>query len=70
MCHYFESKTQFKDCEADPQHVISRRRYDKCDEAKRTGYTCVNAQPAKGENGEVIMTGTSKRPGKCPTCLS
>jgi hypothetical protein len=59
-----------RDCEADPKHVISRRQYDRCDEAKNNGFSCEDAQPAKGENGEDIMTGTSKRPGKCPSCLS
>ena len=70
MCNYYESKMTFKGCEANPKHVIQRRNYDKCEEAKNTGYVCDDPAPAKGRNGEIILTGTYRKPGKCPRCLS
>jgi len=70
MCYYFEAKLKYKDCEADPKHTVTTTKYDRCDEARKTGYTCADAKPAKGKNGEVIQMGTSIKPGKCPTCCS
>jgi hypothetical protein len=70
MCYYFEAKIWYKDCEADPKHVIKTTKYDRCNEAHKKGYVCEDAKPATGKNGEMIQMGTSKRPGKCPRCLS
>ncbi|KAF1994492.1 hypothetical protein P154DRAFT_527052 [Amniculicola lignicola CBS 123094] len=70
MCHYFEATIKYKECEKDPNHVVKTTRYNRCDEARETGFVCVNATPAKGKNGQVIQMGTSTQPGKCPACLS
>jgi hypothetical protein len=53
MCNYYESKMTFKECEATPKHVIQKHGYDKCEEAKSTGYVCDDPAPAKGTNGEI-----------------
>jgi hypothetical protein len=70
MCHYLDYTEKYDQCTADPTHVVSQRRYDKCQIAIDTGNTCTDATPAKGKNGELIQLGTSRRNGTCPKCLS
>jgi hypothetical protein len=41
-----------------------------CQKARDIGYTCVDATPVKGLNGELIQLGTTKKTGACPRCLS
>jgi hypothetical protein len=50
--------------------MIITTKYDWCDKAYKTSYTCVNAKPVTRKNGEIIQIGISKRPGKCLRCLS
>jgi hypothetical protein len=61
MCHYVEYTEKYTLCEAAPKHVITKTRYDRCDTARETGYTCVDATPAKGLNGKPIQLATSQK---------
>lgn len=60
MCHYFEYKSKYNGFQQPTgfKHVITGRRYDKCDKAKSTGYTYDDATQAKGKNGHVIQVGS------------
>jgi hypothetical protein len=70
MCNNIEYGEKYSSCTHPSKHVIKKRRYDKCQKALDTGYTCDDATPAKGLNGEPIQIGTSKKTGACPSCLS
>jgi hypothetical protein len=70
MCHYFEAKVKHDGCEATPKHVVPTRKWDRCEEAQKTGYTCTDATPAKGLNGQVIQVASMRTHGACPRCLS
>lgn len=70
MCHYIEYGEKYSECSQPSKHVVLKKRYDKCQKARDTGYTCADATPAKGLNDEPIQLGTSKKTGACPRCLS
>lgn len=70
MCYYIEYGEKYSKCSYPSTHVILKKRYDKCQKAKDSGYNCDDAKPAKGLNDEPIQLATSRKIGECPRCLS
>ena len=70
MCTYIEYSEKYSGYLSESKHVIKKKRYDRCPEAKASGYPCDDAKPAKGLNGNVIQLATSTQTGACPRCLS
>ena len=70
MCNYITYDAKYKGCTADPKHLNSITKYDKCPKAKQEGYACIDATRAEDLGGKVIQFGTTTVPGACPKCLS
>ncbi|KAF2212850.1 hypothetical protein CERZMDRAFT_90678, partial [Cercospora zeae-maydis SCOH1-5] len=68
MCHYIDQSFYYSKCRAQARHIQGVRRWDECQRAKENGHHCPDALPAKDLGGNVIVTGSSKRPGECPQC--
>ncbi|KAF9729856.1 hypothetical protein PMIN01_11789 [Paraphaeosphaeria minitans] len=68
MCYYYNQSFYYSKCRATPRHIVDDTRWDECTKAKANGHRCADSTPAKGQNGQIIQTGSSKVPGDCPDC--
>jgi hypothetical protein len=69
MCYYINQSFYYSKYRAQPRHIESVWKWDECDQAKKNGHYCPDTSPAKDLSRNVIVTGSSKRPGECPQYL-
>lgn len=66
MCHYIDHSVYYSKRRAQPRHIQGNRKWDECRMAKENGHYCPDASPAKDLGGNVILIGSSKKPGESP----
>jgi hypothetical protein len=63
MCHYFEVKVKYDGCEANPKRLVSTKKHDRCDEAKKNRlylyrrYACAGDKRPSDTDGVDTVTG-------------